>query len=69
MIRRSRVRGSRAAFFCEEYHEIFSTVFKKGSYQFLAKECAQVLVNRLENNACMGKVLDKLTTLNRALMG
>ena len=36
-------------------HEIISTVilplrwFKKGSYQLLAKVCAQVLINRLED--------------------
>ena len=29
--------------------------FKKGSRQFLAKECAQVLVNRLEDLAYLGK--------------
>ena len=31
--------------------------FKKGSYQFLAKECAQVLVNHLEDEVCPGKVV------------
>ena len=47
--------------FMEIDHEIFSTVilslpyghsfrwFKKGSYQFLEKECAHALVNRLED--------------------
>ena len=30
--------------------------FKKGSCHFLAKECAQVLVKRLEDRACPGKV-------------
>ena len=41
--------------------EIFSTVipfhgFKKGSCQFLAKRCAQVLVNCLDDKACQEKV-------------
>ena len=36
--------------------------FKKGIYQFLAKECAQVLVDCLEDYACPGKVcFGKLT--------
>ena len=40
--------------FVEIDHEIFSMVIlflllmQEGSYQFLTKECAQVLVNRLE---------------------
>ena len=37
--------------------------FKKGSCQFLAKRCTQVLVNSLEDSACPGKVwLGKMTT-------
>ena len=38
--------------------------------QFLAKECAQVLVNRLEDKTCPGKVwLRKLTSLDNGLTG
>ena len=39
--------------------------FRKDSCQFLVKECAQVLVNHLEDYACLVKVwLGKLTMLN-----
>ena len=38
--------------------------------QFLAKECAQILVYSLEDKACPGKVwLGKLTVLQMTLMG
>ena len=44
--------------------------FKKGSFQFLAKECAQFLVNRLKDYACPVTVwLDKVTTLDMAPIG
>ena len=38
----------------------------KGSCQFLAKECAQILINRLKDYACPGKKwLDELTGSTR----
>ena len=45
--------------------------FKKGICQFLAKECAQILVNHLEDlRDSLEKVwLGKLTVLNITLMG
>ena len=48
--------------FVETDYEIFSMVglslslTQKGGCQFLEKECAQVLVNRLEELTCSGKV-------------
>ena len=46
--------------------------FKKGSCQFLVKECAQlsILVNHLEDRACpLNMWLGKLTTLDMTLLG
>ena len=41
-----------------------------GARQFLAKECAKILVNRFQDWACPGKVcLDKLTALDMTLVG
>ena len=43
--------------------------FNEGSYQFLVKECVQVLVGHLEDYACPGKVwLGKLTALDMHLV-
>ena len=45
-------------------------LFKKGSCQFLAKECTLILVNSLEDKACPWKAwLCKLTALDMTLMG
>ena len=44
--------------------------FKKGSCQFLAKRMCTILVNYLEDKACLVKVwLGKLTTLNMTPLG